>query len=346
MLATSGGVCSFDTQKKVFTPYTTSNGLPTRLATCVSVDSKGIWVGTPKGVCRLNSKDGKVDLTIDGKDGLATEWITALGATGSCLWIGTEKVLYRYDYPTKKIERHDDPADMASNPVTDIAVTPEAVWIAISLMEGGKGKSGTRVLTGVAPEVQTRMEKLEAAAPHVPDDASCVVELGQMGPDAIAATPSLMACLGEPLLERRVWIHHALARIGYETEKNIRAIAIVLNDPKPLARVHAAGALEMMAPMSKAALDDLIAAAGDPDAQARDFILSALGQIGDPKVVLPLEKAIERSPIAALEALGRIGPASAPAAPLMKKYLASDKEQVRFAAGFALGRVGAAAETA
>src|SRR5262249_36609301 len=156
-------------------------------------------------------------------------------------------------------------------------------------------KSGTQVLAAVAPEVQTRMAELEAAAPHMPDNAACVVELGQMGTDAIAAAPSLMACLGEPLLGRRVRIHHALARIGYEREKNVHAVATVLKDPKPLARVHAAGALEMMAPESKPALDDLIAVAGDPDGQARDFILAALGQIGDPKAVPTLRNAIERS---------------------------------------------------
>lgn len=145
-LATSGGLSIMDLKGRVFGNISTDHGLPSRLTTSVSVGSDGIaWVGTSRGVCRVNAELGKVDLTITAKDGLPTEWINAIGVAGKTVWIGTAKGLLRYDIEAQTLYCHDDPEDMASNPITDIAVTPQNVWIGVSLLHADKGCSGTPV---------------------------------------------------------------------------------------------------------------------------------------------------------------------------------------------------------
>ncbi|HVC96148.1 MAG TPA: HEAT repeat domain-containing protein [Pirellulales bacterium] len=136
----------------------------------------------------------------------------------------------------------------------------------------------------------------------------------------------------------------ALGRIGVAAVPALRA---ALKDDEPLARQHAAQALESMGPPARDALDDLMTALIDPNRRVRASAAKALGKMGDTgqTTVAALARALADRQLVvrttAAAALGDLGPAARQAAPEISKLRDDPFESARTAARAALRGIGA-----
>jgi HEAT repeat protein len=163
--------------------------------------------------------------------------------------------------------------------------------------------------------------------------------LGRMGPDALAAVPTLRDGQDE-----NVWMAAVLQQMG---DPAAVALGESLKDPDPIVRFNAARALQHVGPHTKAALPALTAALSDSDPEVREAVYVAIRQIGPEANQTLLEalrqegKAASRAEI--IGALGKFGPQAAVAIPDLEAALGDDS--LRLAAIQTLGKIGAAAKT-
>ncbi len=212
----------------------------------------------------------------------------------------------------------------------------------------------------------------QAASPAVPvliqamddDDPltrwAAVASLGSIGPPASSAVPGLIGVLrsrkGAPpiapivppsassfLVERLdVQAAIALGRIGPAARAAVSPLTTALNDQESHVRVKAAEALGEIGPDAAPAIPALIQALDDP--MTREQASAALKGIGT--TAIPALREAARSPdqelrIAAIHALGQVGPAACEAIPDLRKALADADEEVRTVAVEALGNIAA-----
>jgi HEAT repeat protein len=163
--------------------------------------------------------------------------------------------------------------------------------------------------------------------------------LGRMGPDALAAVPTLRDGQDE-----NVWMAAVLQQMG---EPAAVALGESLKDPNPIVRFNAARALQHVGPHTKAALPALTAALGDRDPEVREAVYVALRQIG-PEAREALVQAFRQegkaySRAEVIGALGKFGPEAEAAIPDLEAALGDDS--LRLAAIQTLGTIGPAAKT-
>jgi HEAT repeat protein len=163
--------------------------------------------------------------------------------------------------------------------------------------------------------------------------------LGRMGPDALAAVPTLRDGQDE-----NVWMAAVLQQMG---EPAAVALGESLKDPDRVVRFNSAHALQHMGPHTKAALPALTAALGDSDPEVREAVYVALRQIG-PEARQALVEALHQEGKAysrpeVIGALGKFGPEAEAAIPDLEAALRDDS--LRLAAIQTLGKIGPAAKT-
>lgn len=84
----------FEGSEPAWDTYTVSTGLPGSRVNALAQLNDILWIGTDKGLCRLDQ--GKL-VSITSSQGLISPEIRALTAVGSHIWIGTDKGIQQLD---------------------------------------------------------------------------------------------------------------------------------------------------------------------------------------------------------------------------------------------------------
>jgi HEAT repeat protein len=227
-----------------------------------------------------------------------------------------------------------------------------AICIALVLIIPS-GRSAVRGL--FRPSTDARLKKVAAISPKgkaaVPELIEALHDddvkvrtaaggaLGRMGPDAMAAVPTLRDGQDE-----NVWMASVLQQMG---EPAAVALGESLKDPDPTVRFNSARALQHMGLYTKAALPALTAALSDSDPEVREAVYVALRQIG-PEARETLLKALRQEGKAysrpeVIGALGKFGPEAEAAIPDLEAALRDDS--LRLAAIQTLGKIGPVAKS-
>jgi HEAT repeat protein len=172
--------------------------------------------------------------------------------------------------------------------------------------------------------------------------------LGQIGSPARAAGPALGTLLDDANVHVRRAAVRALRRIRPDPQVSVPFLMKVMEDPDPAVRV---GALDALAESGKEAVGPLVATL--KKGKTAYWACLALGELGgDAAAAVPaLGELLQKDPRpevrreAALT-LGSIGAKSAPAVPQLAAALNDSDAGIALAAVFALGRIGPAAKPA
>ncbi len=172
--------------------------------------------------------------------------------------------------------------------------------------------------------------------------------LGEMGPQAAEATPSLIQALKQHNEMVAKWAALALGKIGPGAKDAVPALIDAMKGGDWDMRCCAAEALGQIGPGAKAAVPALEEALKDE--HARFYAAEALAKLGLPDKALPVLIALleHESPSfrkAAAKTLGEIGPPAKAAVPALREALKDKTHYVRKAAAAALKKIQAAPAT-
>jgi HEAT repeat protein len=181
--------------------------------------------------------------------------------------------------------------------------------------------------------------------------------LGQIGPDARPAVPALVARLADASPLMRGAARQALDKIDSlwgrsdGARQAIPRLTALLGDPDADLRIVAADALGQVGPRGAPATPALIRLLADSKPEVREAAADALRKIDEdwlrstavaaalPAVVKRLADADDNGRKAAADLLGQIGPAAAPAVPLLIVCQADGSAPVRAAAANTLEKI-------
>lgn len=161
--------------------------------------------------------------------------------------------------------------------------------------------------------------------------------------------PFLLAALKEDPRSVRILAADVLGQMGAKAKSAVPHLIKALEDPENSVRVAAIVALGEMGPAAKAAAEPLLGAiqAKSKDLLVDAMVASALGRLG-PTVIPLLHKTLEdkmpRRRLAAVYALGELGPAAKEAVPVLVDLLKVKDELSNLMVLQALGKIGKAAE--
>jgi HEAT repeat protein len=232
--------------------------------------------------------------------------------------------------------------------------SPEAVRALVAALGSGEEAAAgleptplRAALVSAGPAAVPALHALLAGSPPGPAAASAAWVLGALR--ATGEAPAIVAAMRRGVLPVPAALH-ALAGAGAAVELPV-ALEFV-NDPSPALRTEALDATLALldaGPPDGRAVEPLAAALRDahPSAADRAKIVAALGKTRAPRVA-PLLAGLARASdpavrLAAMDALGEVGPADGAGAPLLEA-LASSDASVRLHAATALGECGGPAE--
>jgi len=185
------------------------------------------------------------------------------------------------------------------------------------------------------------MKSLKDTSSHVRNYAADA--LGRIGPSAKVAVSALIVALGDRKVGGVRWhAIHALGSIGPSAKASVSALAeIVRNDA--VHRKYAAESLGNIGSGAAAAVPSLISMLKtSKDREERETVIGTLGKIG-PAARSAISELIRAFKMGLREkaavALGRIGPAAKPAFSMLLRALNDEEDDVRRAAGRALGLI-------
>jgi WD40 repeat protein len=175
-------------------------------------------------------------------------------------------------------------------------------------------------------------------------------DLGDMGPAARAAVPALAKALTDP--DR--WVRNsaalALGKVGTAANEAIPALIAAVTDKQRTVRESVAKTLLDLAPAPAEAVPALSALLKDRDPDVRELGCTCLARVGPAaaKAVSALAVTAASDPvysvrIAAVTALGELGPAAQEAVPMLGTAMKDKDRELRSAAVKALRNIGAAA---
>jgi HEAT repeat protein len=179
--------------------------------------------------------------------------------------------------------------------------------------------------------------------------------LGAIGPGAGAATPALVPILTDPDRSARVEAALALAKMAPASRAAVPALGRALEDAEPVVRVDAAFALFRLGAEARPAVPALVKALADPANDTnpgvfvfttRELLAQALGRAsagtpdGVPALTAALDAGTEPMRLAAIRALGEVGPAAQSAGPQLRALLRDNSDQIREAVAETLRKVG------
>ncbi len=185
---------------------------------------------------------------------------------------------------------------------------------------------------------------LQDAPSEMQLDAALV--LGEIGPDASAATPALLRLLESDDWDLREGVTGALGRIAPDSEvvnaAMVRAWSTAARSAAGPRRYRAVLTLGRLGPKAAGAVPVLAEMLDDPSSGAA----RALGQIGPaaagavPALIETLRRPESHVRQQTAEALGRIGPAARTAVPALLEAMRDKRPEVRWRVAAAIGRIG------
>lgn len=177
--------------------------------------------------------------------------------------------------------------------------------------------------------------------------------LGKIGPDAGAAVPELIKCLGNTELGYdRCYVASALGGIGKSPELAVPALQkMVASDDDNTLRRLSAMALGDFGPEAKQSVGVLIEAVKTGDPEMRAAAARSIGQIGGadhdiPALVGLLSDEVDGARLGAVKALGRMGTEAVSGVPKLTDLLKDNSDEICLAAVQTLGAIGPEAKPA
>jgi HEAT repeat protein len=209
------------------------------------------------------------------------------------------------------------------------------VRAALMLLDIAKHKVAVAVLPAVLmpKDLQVKSEAVRA--------------IGEMGRDADAAIPALVAAFTSPSQEIRPAAEKALVRLG---SRSLPMLLSALGHNDELVRMHAASALGFIPDQCECSLPSLVGLLEDPSPAVRAEAAKSLGSFEHRATlaVPALRRALKDDYIRGLAAiaLGRIGPAAYSAVPDLIEGLEDPTNPSRAKAASGLGDIGERAAAA
>ena len=103
------------------------DGLADRKVTCIVVNSRFVWFGTPKGLSRYDKETNSWTRKREA-DGLAGDKVKKIAVDGEYLWVTTETGVSRYDKLTDSWSNYDKDSGLVDDHVSAIAADEDVVW--------------------------------------------------------------------------------------------------------------------------------------------------------------------------------------------------------------------------
>ena len=212
--------------------------------------------------------------------------------------------------------------------------------------DGSTAKNG-----GSAVSVSLLIQDLNSDSQ--PKRIAAIDRLGSMGPKAAAGESGAVEALQKQLKLKSssamVQAHaaHALGQIGAAARPAAEALVSLVGSSDETVRREAVRALAKIKPGAKLVLPILARLLGDASPAVRTNALQALTEFGEPAVPL-LIKALddEKTDYWAMLVLAELGPQAKAAVPALIKKLSSQQPEIRHEALIALGKIGPAAAPA
>jgi ligand-binding sensor domain-containing protein len=110
--------------------YTVSDGLPSNIIQAIAIDGNFLWVGTPKGVAKIEVANGAWNPVPDELGLSSQPDVRALAVNEEKLWIGTlNDGLIMYDKVLKTITEYRQADGLPGNEIYTIKLFGDEVWI-------------------------------------------------------------------------------------------------------------------------------------------------------------------------------------------------------------------------
>jgi HEAT repeat protein len=172
------------------------------------------------------------------------------------------------------------------------------------------------------------------------DESSAAGTVAVLKAGGARAVPVLVQALGDPDAQVRLKAADALGAVGRDA---VPALGSALNEGPTPVRIAAARALARLGPEAAEALPALRSALSDGEPLVVAMAVAALGRTGRGAVpalvgVFQTNSAVQVR-LAALEALGRLGPDAAAAVPVLVQAAKEEDDPVGEAAGEALKQI-------
>jgi HEAT repeat protein len=228
----------------------------------------------------------------------------------------------------------------------------EAIPALIEILKAPTGGFGNEVYEALgrmdAPGLPSILGLLDNPESRV-RNLGCQV-IAALGPAAATAVPKLIPLLKDQDLGVRRAAVQALSRIGAAARPATEALAELTRDKNILVRLESLTALEQIRPDPRRVEPVAVEALKDGNVHVRIRAASLLFAVAPKHAdILPSALELLKQPAsrhAALDLIGRMGPAAAGAVPALTKMLADRDTNVRRQAIPALGRIGPAAKSA
>lgn len=170
--------------------------------------------------------------------------------------------------------------------------------------------------------------------------------LGEAGPRAKDAVPSLAKALADDEVQVRARAADSLGKIGPDARSAVPNLVKKLDDPELGVRTKSAVAMGKIGPDAKSAVPALIAAFDQKQPDLTAALSEALGKIGKsalPELIVAFGSSSEPVQNGALDAVVKIGDASVPT---LCTALENSEPKVRATAALALKQIGPGAKSA
>lgn len=192
-----------------------------------------------------------------------------------------------------------------------------------------------------AGDLERLVAALESEDPYIAGFAAW--SLGELGPDAADAAPALLEALRDEPLGQGASAE-ALAKLGQRATRVVPDLVAALGANEPRHRWNAALALGRLGQRAMSARTALIGILlDDPDPSVRGHAATALGRIGGVEVVEPLARALSdphrQVRALAARALGWLGATAAPALPQLRRALTDPHPKVQRRAARSLEQI-------
>jgi HEAT repeat protein len=269
------------------------------------------------------------------------------------------------------LRRSQDPIDRATGALAAGSakpVSPQAIRALIDVVTHDAGDAVRRAGTVRNDPVNAAITALGQIGPTAKDAVAVLMRVMEkheslavrinaaraLGTIARSEQPVrvLLAALTSPLHpELRARAAEALGRLGIRRNDVSVALSAALNDPSVKVRCSAAESLSMLDPQNKNGVVAMIQLAKSKDESDATEAVRALGNMKSrvQETVPVLREVLERRKnldTAAIDALGRIGPAAKPSLCLIRNYLKSPSPRMRLIAATAFWKIDGNANTA
>lgn len=202
---------------------------------------------------------------------------------------------------------------------------------AVPVQDVSRGHWALKTLAQIGGSAVPALEK-ELASQDASVRLAAVMILATQGSSARSVQAGVLKLAGDSEALVRAAVLEAVEPLGIASGRAVELISLLVKDPAPSVRIAAAAAAGALGPAGRPLADELAGLIGDKDPKVRMTAMKSIGSIGGGKEAASMLAAhLSDSTLrpAALNALGKLGPASAIAVPQMVALFSSAEPTAR-----------------